>query len=320
VALRCHFASVFSPNHVALFRAKKPLLIEGKFLMDFTKKRSVRENVFLIVSAIVLAGSPAVSTKLCTAQTIAPQDSTSKKLPEFEVASIRPSKQDGTSWECLPGGRIRGVQTLSGLIVLAYIDEVRGDHIVNLPKWGGSDRYAISALPPESSESAKIQYRTIYPSREQQEMLQSLLIERFHLKFHREFTEEQAYLVFLKKKPDVMKLQPPKDEHTPSYVSLQIDNLATGSFSFVVLNSTMPVFARELGKYTKMNVIDRTGLTGLYDFRVPFYYQEKSGDEAGSDLGASVIAGLRDFGFDIKSVKMPIEHIVIDRLDRPAEN
>jgi uncharacterized protein (TIGR03435 family) len=69
-----------------------------------------------------------------------------------------------------------------------------------------------------------------------------------------------------------------------------------------------------------MNVIDRTGLTGLYDFRVPFYYQEKSGDEAGSDLGASVIAGLRDFGFDIKSVKMPIEHIVIDRLDRPAEN
>ncbi len=288
--------------------------------MDFTKRRSVRENVFLIVSAIVLAGSPAVSTKLCTAQTIAPQDGSSKKLPEFEVASIRPSKQDGTSWECLPGGRIKGVQTLGGLIGLAYINEVRSDHIVNLPKWGGSDLYAISALSPESSESAKIQYRTVYPSEEQQQMLQSLLIERFHLKFHRESTKEQAYLLFLRKKPDVMRLQPPKDEHMPSFVSLHIDNLSTGSISFVVLNSTMSVFARQLGRYTKMNVIDRTGLTGSYDFQVPCYYQEKSGEEPGSDFGASVLAGLREFGFDIKLVKAPIERIVIDHVDRPSEN
>jgi uncharacterized protein (TIGR03435 family) len=241
----------------------------------------------------------------------------------FEVASIRPSKQDGTSWECLPGGRVRGVTTLLGLIALAYKDEVPGFQIVNVPKWGESDRYAISAIPPESSESAKIQYRTIYPSKEQQQMLQSLLIERFHLKFHREVTKEQAYFVFLKKKPDVMKLQPPKDEHGPSHVGLSVDNTATGStpFSLVARNSTMSFFAREVSGFTKLNVIDRTGLAGSYDFRVPCYYhQEESGKETGSEFGAAVFTGLREFGFDIKSVKMPIEHIVIDHLDRPSEN
>jgi uncharacterized protein (TIGR03435 family) len=296
-------------------------LIERKCPLDFTRRSGVCEKVSLIVFTVVLADGPAVSTKLCTAQTIATQDSSSKELPEFGVASIRPSKQDGTSWECLPGGRIRGVQTVAGLIVLAYIDEARSDQIVNMPKWGESDRYAISAIPPESSESAKIQYRTIYPSKEQQQMLQSLLIERFHLKFHREFTKEQAYLVFLKKKPDVMKLQPPKAEHRTPYVALHIDNLATGSISLVVLNSTMSVFAREVGRYTNLNVIDRTGLAGSYDFRVPcYYYKEESGKETGSDFGASVFTGLREFGFDVKSVKMPIEHIVIDHLDRPSEN
>ena len=288
--------------------------------MDFTKRSSVCKIILLIVSAVVLAGDPAVSTKLCMAQTIAPHDSPSKKLPDFEVVSIRPTKQDGTSWECLPGGRIRGVQTVAGLIGLAYIDEVQRDHIVNMPKWGDSNRYAISAIPPESSESVKIQYRTVYPSKEQRQMLQSLLIERFHLKFHREFTKEQAYLVFLKKKPDVMKLQPPKDRHMPSFVSLHIDSV-TESVYFVVHNSTMSVFAREMSRYTKMNVIDRTGLTGSYDFQVPLYYpQEKSGEETGSDFAAYVIAGLRDFGFDIQSMKMPIESIVIDHVDRPSEN
>jgi uncharacterized protein (TIGR03435 family) len=288
--------------------------------LDFTRRSGAYERLWLIVFTIVLAGGLAVSMKLCRAQTIAVRDSSSKKLPEFEVASIKPSKEAGSSWGCFPGGRITGVQTVVGLIGLAYIDEVRSDHIVNMPKWG-DDRYAISAIPPKSSKSAQIRYRTVYPSKEQQQMLQSLLIQRFHLKFHREFTNELAYLVLLRKRPDVMKLQPPKDEHMPSYVSVHIDNLETGSSSLVVLNSTMSVFAREVGRYTKLNVIDQTGLAGSYDFRVPFYYlQEESGKETGSDFGTSVFMGLREFGFDVKSAKTPIEHIVIDHVDRPSEN
>jgi uncharacterized protein (TIGR03435 family) len=296
-------------------------LSERKCLLGFTRKNGVCDKVSLIVFAAVLAGGSAVSTRLCTAQTSAIQDSASRKLPEFEVASIRPSKQDGSSWGCLPGGRITGVQTIAGLIGLAYIDEVRSDQVVNVPTWGESDRYAISAIPPKSSQSAKIQYRTVYPSKEQQQMLQSLLIERFHLKFHRVFTKEQAYLVSLKKGPAVMDLQPPKDEHSPSYLSVRINDRATGSASLIALNSTMPEFARELGQYIKLNVVDRTGLAGSYDFQVPFYYlPEQSGEQTGSDFGVSVFAGLRKLGFEVKPAKVPIEHIFIDHVDKPSEN
>ena len=301
--------------------------IEGIMTNRFTRELSYGKKVLLTVVAMAAVAAPIAIGLMnpprsrAQAQTIAVQDSSSKELPEFEVASIKPSKQDGSSWGCLPGGRITGVQTVVGLIGLAYIDEVRRDYIVNVPKWGDDDRYAISAIPPKSSKSAQIQYRTVYPSKEQQQMLQSLLIQRFHLKFHREFTKEPAYLVSLRKKPDVMQLRPPKDEHGPSYVGVHIDNLETGSTSLVVLNSTMSVFAREVGRYTKLNVVDRTGLAGSYDFRVPFYsLQEESGKETGSDFGTSVLMGLREFGFDVKSAKTPIEHIVIDHVDRPSEN
>jgi uncharacterized protein (TIGR03435 family) len=284
--------------------------------LSYVGKSRIRKDISLFVFTAVLACNTPASMRSCVAQTISAQSGGSKRLPEFEVASIRASKQDGSSWGCLPGGRITGVQTLAGLITLAY-DGVRADHIVNLPKWGDSDRYAISAIPPESSQSSKIQFRTVYPSEEQQQMLQSLLAARFHLKIHRDFTKEQAYLISLKETPAAMKLQPPKDEHMPSYVSVHINDLKSGAISFVVLNSTMSIFAREVGRYTKLNVIDRTGLTGPYDFRVPFVYIQ---DEPGSDFGASVLTGLRAFGFDIKSAKTPIEHFVIDHVDRPTEN
>jgi uncharacterized protein (TIGR03435 family) len=273
-----------------------------------------RRKVWAVAFMASLTGRPAVSM---LGQTIAgpPNSVATKKLPEFEVVSIRPSKQDGSSWGCLPGGRITGVQTVAGFIDLAF--EVRRGQILNMPSWGESDEYAIAAVPPESSKSSKINYRTVYPSKEQRQMLQSLLIERFHLKFHREFRNEPTYLLSLKKKLGDMKLQPPKDEHMPSYVSLHIDDLESGSISLVVLNSSMSTFAREVGTYAKLNVVDRTGLTGSFDFRVPFYYVQK---EAGSDFGASALTGLREFGFNIKSQKLPIEHIVIDQVEKPSEN
>lgn len=285
--------------------------------MNFTRTCSLRRELWPVILTAALVIGPTATTEFSIAQTAAVQSGSPNKLPNFEVVSIHQSTQDGSSWGCLPGGRITGVQTLAGLIDLAFIDEVRKEQIINLPKWGESDRYAISAIPPESSESSKIQYRTVYPSKEQQQMLQSLLIQRFNLRFHREFRNEQAYLVSLKANSDALKLQAPKDKHMPSYVSVHIDNVETGSFSLVVYNSSMSVFAREVSRYTGLNVIDHTNLTGSYDFRVPFYHNQ---NESGSDFGASVLTGLRDFGFNIKSLKMPVEHIVIDHVDRPSEN
>lgn len=282
--------------------------------MKFPQISKGRQTIWVVLS---IAGCAGMLTALMWGQTAASQGSAgaAKKLPEFEVASIRLSKQNGTSWQTYPGGRIVGVQTVAGLISLAY--EIRRDQIVDMPAWGKSDLYAIKAIPPKSSQSSMQKYRTIFPSEEEREMLQSLLITRFHLKFHPEFRDERAYLLSLKNKSVEMKLKPPKDDTAPPFVSMHPYGLKSGSLALIVSNCSMSAFARDVGLYTKLNVIDRTGIAGSFDFVVPFYYSQ---EEVGSDFRASVLAGLATFGFKVKSVKMPIEHIVIDHIERPSPN
>ncbi len=282
--------------------------------MKFLRVGNVRK---LIGTVVFIASCLGMPTALMWGQTDAGQGGAgaSKKLPQFEVASIRPSKQNGTSWQNYPGGRVVGVQTVANLIVLAY--EVRKDQIENMPAWGKSDLYAIKAIPPKSSQSSMQKYRTVFPSEEEREMLQSLLITRFHLKFHPEFRDERAYLLSLKNKSVEMKLQPPKGDHAPPFVSMHPYSLKSGSWALIAQNCSMSAFARDVGMHTNLNVINRTGLAGSFDFIVPFYYSQ---EEEGSDYRASVLAGLGTFGFKVKSVKMPIEHIVIDHIERPSPN
>jgi len=282
--------------------------------MKFPRISNGRQTIWVVLFIASCAG---MLTVPMWGQTAAGQGSAgaSKQLPTFEVASIRPSKRNGTSWQIYPGGRVTGVQTVAGLILLAY--EVRKDQIVNMPAWGRSELYTIAAISPKSSQSFKVKYRTVFPSEEQREMLQSLLITRFHLKFHLEFRNERAYLLSLKKKSVEMKLKPPKDDTVPPFVSMHPYGLKSGSWGLIASNCSMSAFAREVGMYTKLNVIDRTGLAGSFDFIVPFYFSQE--DEV-SGVGASVLTGLGTFGFKVKSVKMPIEHIVIDHIERPSPN
>jgi uncharacterized protein (TIGR03435 family) len=59
------------------------------------------------------------------------------------------------------------------------------------------DRYDIDAKPPASSKSSKSMppYAKAPPNEEQRQMLQSLLVERFGLNYHRETREGPVYLL-----------------------------------------------------------------------------------------------------------------------------
>lgn len=282
--------------------------------MKFPRISKGRQTIWVV---LFIAGCAGMLTASMWGQTAAGQGSAgpAKKLPEFEVASIRLSKQNGTSWQTYPGGRVVGVQPVVTLIRLAY--EVRRDQIEDMPAWGKSDLYAIKAIPPKSSQSSRLKYRTIFPREEEREMLQSLLITRFHLKFHREFRNERAYLLSLKANSVEVKLKPPKDDTAPPFVSMHPYGLKSGSMGLIATNCSMSMFARQVGVFTKLNIVNRTGLAGSFDFIVPFYISQEEED---ADLGASVLTGLGTFGFKVKSVKMPIEHIVIDHIERPSPN
>jgi len=59
--------------------------------------------------------------------------------------------------------------------------------------------------------------------------------------------------------------------------------------------------------------IDKTGLTGFYDFTLEW--------EAGDDAESSLLRALREqLGLRLSSEKAPVDVLVIDRAEQPSEN
>lgn len=98
--------------------------------------------------------------------------------PGFEVASVRPSPAGGPPQGVMAGLRIDGAQvrttflTLKDYIGMAYRLKL---YQISGPDWVGTDRFDVAATLPDGSLPAQVP-----------EMMQTLLEERFQLKFHRE--------------------------------------------------------------------------------------------------------------------------------------
>lgn len=70
-------------------------------------------------------------------------------------------------------------------------------------------------------------------------------------------------------------------------------------------------------------VIDKTGLTGAYDFTVPIPYRPlpEQFKEIAEDSGVpTMFDGLKQLGLQLVQAKEPIQGIVVDHIERPPDN
>lgn len=197
----------------------------------------------------------------------------------------------------------------------------------NAPPWPGADRFDILATIPEGGEPRLRQ------------MLQTMLADRFRLAVHRETRESPMFALVLARQDgrlgsrlrkasiDCEALRaagqtPPRaatDQEPPC--SSQIDEAIRGR------GQRMAVLARMLIPFAGREVVDRTGLTGGYDFdlRLP---QENAGRPPGAGGGADpnepaggIFTVLQDeLGLKLESIRGPLEFVIIDSIERPAAN
>jgi uncharacterized protein (TIGR03435 family) len=236
-------------------------------------------------------------------------------LPEFEVASIHrvdSNRGEVNGFSNYPGGRIvaRGC-TLRYLIMVAL--DVQDHQISGGPAWIDEDKYDIQAKPPETSSASKLNpaLEKSPPNQEQRQMLQSLLIDRFQLKFHRIAKEGTVYL--LTRGTKELKLKPPKDKTAFPWAG----GLAGGWFAGGIRgqNISMPQLAARISRFVEHPVLDRTGLQGSYDFEDP-----TGSDNNDADIPGFLIGAMSEIGLKLESGKGPVEAVVIDRAEKPSAN
>lgn len=221
----------------------------------------------------------------------------------FEVAVIRPSQTSsnaGTRVELLEGGRLKiANEPVQLLIRIAF--GVQDPEIVGGPNLLVGDRYDIEA---KTGRPGKIGQAELGP------LMQDLLAERFHLKFHREPRALSVYALVCTK--DGPKLKPQVEGEEPGMST----NNGQGVMRLVVTATSMDLLAKYIGNRLGQIVIDKTGLRGAYDFTLEW------AAEAATDSSApSLTTALREqLGLRLEARKSPVEVLAIDSIDRPTEN
>jgi uncharacterized protein (TIGR03435 family) len=224
------------------------------------------------------------------------------QTPQFEVASIRPAKQDGDHDMDTDKGFFRTHNlTLKRLIASAW--EINEAQVVGGPNWIDSDSYDINARIP--AEFAQRTDEKVPP------MIQSLLAGRFKLVVHREPREVSGYaLVAAKKGPKMERAKPDED-----------DSSADGSNTrLTAKNVTMEALARRLSRNRDIGklVVDKTGLTGGFNFELDWIPERA---ESTSDDRASIFTALQEqLGLKLESAKVSALMVVVDHAEKPGDN
>ena len=204
----------------------------------------------------------------------------------------------------LPGGRFVATGTsVRTLIRIAFLTD--DNRIVGAPSWIGDEAFDIDATT-ENRVEVKTQQQF-------QQVLQSLLEDRFGLKFHREKKEASVYWLVLDKPgrpgPD---LKPSGPGSEP--------NMSTNSVGrkTVMRASKMPMaeIAAVLQRQSGRPVEDHTNLQGNFDFQI-----EWTPEETSDSADASLFTVLKEqLGLKLRPAKGLTELIVIDQVTRPTAN
>jgi uncharacterized protein (TIGR03435 family) len=261
--------------------------------------------------------------------------------PSFDVASIKGGSAARPRIAEEPGGRFvaTGV-TLATIMGFAY----RGITLEfsAKPGWIDTDLWDIEAKAPEGA----VPPRTGPPDMTKPDtigvMVQSLLEARFQLKTRRETRELPMYEVNIANGGLKMKLSedqtpPARPTGPPPRGGAPRGGMRMGRGDFEGSAVSMANIVMTLGQLSGRRTIDKTGLTGLYDFRLqwtpsafdgdPLPFQPRGAAAAAAPTatadpsGASLLTAIQEqLGLRLESTKGPVEVVVIESIQKPSAN
>jgi uncharacterized protein (TIGR03435 family) len=274
-----------------------------------------------LVLAALAVGAAAQGTAVGAGMQGGVQQETGKPV-SFEVISVKPSHSDSTRESMgmnRDGFTATNVQ-LHDLLLQAFELQER-DELVGEPKWTTSDRWDIDARVGEAELDAVARMSF----RERLGMFQEIMAERFGLKVRHETRELPVYALVVAKGGPKLKPSPRRPEDPDGIPGDPgVWNSDRGQETG---RGTMTVFLAEgLSADIGRKVVDRTGLTGRYDFNLKWTPDDSAAAMAGSVAagtaqGPSLFTAVEEqLGLKLEPVKAAVDVVVIDHLERPAGN
>jgi uncharacterized protein (TIGR03435 family) len=227
---------------------------------------------------------------------------------------------------CTTARAIRGgfdqAQQLPLKALIAFAWDVLGSRISGASDWTNSERFDVDARAADAHSTRK-QY---------QQMLRSLLEERFKLAVHLETKDLPAYELVPAKTGSRLKAADPQACQAENGGDVTCGSFFTGRSSLDGRSMSMAQFCNSLGTVLGRRVADHTGISGRFDIHLEFDPDGVNPGNGSSGLSAaadpsertqpSIFSALQQqLGLKLQSHKEPTEVLIIDRLERlPTSN
>src|SRR5215475_8727508 len=266
--------------------------------------------------------------------------------PRFEVASIKPNRSGSylTSNGFQACNYVANNATLKTMVAFAYRlpsgQFLPLDRVIGGPSWIETDHFDVESKRRNEADSISLDQVLL--------MVQSLLEERFQLRTHWSTQDLPVYDLAvakdglkLKKSENQTQLPPPAGNPVlhcsrkpggppplpaPSTgssggteprgpITTTFDSSGVSITSTSVMVSTLVDFLQE---YTDHPIINKTGLAGVYQFKLRFSPERLGVTQAAS--GPSIFIATQELGLKLESNKAPLDVLLIDSVQRPSEN
>ena len=229
--------------------------------------------------------------------------------PAIDVASIKPSDPALTASNNHFSADRFTLINYGAQYLIENAFRLRNYQVVNAPEWTRSEHWTL-----------EIKTTTATTMQQKFELLGPLLADRFHLRFHHETRSMTVYsLVVAKGGPKLKAPQGDQPEGT--------------RYGNMIVGTKYPItrLAADLAWNLNMPVIDKTGLSGIYDIDLnwtPNNDRPDFGDVHNpADLPApdpnrpEIFTAIKEqLGLELKAEKGPVDVIVIDHIERPTPN
>lgn len=266
----------------------------------------------------------------------------------YDVVSVKPFRPGGgrgggiPSSPETPDGFIAGHVSLRELVQLAF--GMRPFQVQGAPSWF-DDPYSVDARMDASKVDAlqKLSPHDRILAREH--MLQALLADRFKLTFRHETKEVSVFfLVIARNGPRLQEAKPgsgagfdlPYGTKAPAGMpnlrNTDDDGKRTLTGVEIPISALVEIMTYHSGD--DRPILDKTGLTGNYDFTVRWVSSvdtaplppemspsDRRAERRRRDADPDMLAAIeKQLGLKLESGRAPVEYIVIDHVERPSEN
>lgn len=272
-------------------------------------------NVTVLLAIGALLGAAFPSSR-GLAQT--PRIADDTKLPQFETASVKANKSATGSTVAIQGSSVRliGV-TARQIVIRAY--GVESYDIVAAPEWLAADRFDVVARTPGTPATMP----------QVNAMLRALLADRFHLAAHVDRREREVYFLVTVRDDGTLgpSIKESRDDDCGGGPTLGAQQrsaagrcrLLVAAGAIEATGQPVQALASTLGSIVGRPVIDMSGVSGRYDFKLTFAPERGSaGPDAPAADAPSIFTAVREqLGLKLDVHRGPADVLVIERIDRP---